>query len=124
MFWKLEKFVDDALPVRSMSVVVALMSAVGCVNASYEGRKSVPATAAPTCPPAVVLRSVPEAREEIHRFVEEAVVAVIIVVDASGIESDCVVGAAKLMVSAGPTRDPVPESEMAVPATGDEVATD
>ena len=70
------------------------------------------------------MRSEPLASEEIQRFVDEAVVAVIIVVEAKGIERPSVVGAWKLMVRAEPTRDPAPESEIAVPAIGEEVATD
>jgi len=46
------------------------------------------------------------------------------VVEANGIESPASVGAEKLMVRPEPpTSAPVPESEMAVPATGDDVAT-
>ena len=57
-------------------------------------------------------------------MVDEAVVALIIVDDANGMERPVPAGAAKLMVRADPTRAPDPESEMAVPATGDDVATD
>ena len=70
------------------------------------------------------MRSEPEAMPEIQRLVELAVVAVIMVVEAKGIERASVVGAWKLMVRAEPTRDPAPESEIAVPAIGEEVATD
>ena len=61
---------------------------------------------------------------EIQRFVVDAVVAVIIVVEANGMESPVPRGAAKLMVSALPTSAPEPESEIAVPPIGEEVATD
>ena len=49
-------------------------------------RKSDPAVAAVTCPPVVVFKSEPDAMDEIHKFVELAVVAVIIVVLANGRE--------------------------------------
>ena len=61
---------------------------------------------------------------EMVRFVVEAVVAVTIVVLANGMERPVPAGAAKLMVRAEPTSAPDPESEMAVPAIGEEVATD
>jgi hypothetical protein len=77
-----------------------------------------------TCPPVVVFTSELAASEETKRFVEEAVVAVTIVVEAKGIDRGPVAGASKLIVRAGPTSAPVPESEMAVPATGAEVATE
>jgi hypothetical protein len=54
------------------------------VNGKAKFEKSVPATAAITCPPVVVLSSEPEAIPEIQRFVVEAVVAVIMVVEAYG----------------------------------------
>ena len=60
----------------------------------------------------------------IVRFVVDAVVAVIMVVLANGMERPVPAGAEKLMVSAEPTREPEPESEIAVPAIGEEVATD
>ena len=53
----------------------------------------------------------------------EAVLAVTIVVLANGMERPRVEGAAKLMVSADPTSAPEPEREIAVPASGEEVAT-
>ena len=83
----------------------------------------MPAVAAATCPPAVVFNNTPEASEETQRFVLDAVVAVTIVVLAKGMERPTVDGAAKLMVSAEPTSAPEPEREIAVPASGEEVAT-
>ena len=71
------------------------------------------------------MRSEPEAMLEIQRLVEEAVVAVIIVVEANGIERPVDAGAWKLIVRPlPPMRADVPESEIAVPAVGDVVATD
>lgn len=84
----------------------------------------MPRTAAATCPPVVVFNSEPELMPEIQRLVDEAVVAVIMVVDAKGIDNPVPAGAAKLMVRAEPTSAPLPDSEMAVPAMGDEVAVD
>ena len=68
----------------------------------------------------------PDESAEIRKLVVEARVEVIIVVDANGMESPVPAGAEKLTVSAvPPTNAPaVPENEMAVPAIGDDVATD
>ena len=81
---------EEAFEMRPLenrrSEVVADWLAAGCVNASYEARKSEPAAAAATCPSVVVLSREPDAMDEIHRFVDEAVVAVIMVVDANGKE--------------------------------------
>ena len=84
----------------------------------------MPALAEVTCPPVVVLRIAPLVMPDTQRFVELAVVAEIIVVEANGMESPVPAGAAKLIVRADPTSAPEPESEIAVPATGDDVATD
>ncbi len=85
----------------------------------------MPATAFVTCPPVVVLRSEPLAIEEMKRFVDEAVVALTIVVEANGIERPVPAGAAKLMVRpVPPTSAPVPVMEMAVPFEAEVVATD
>lgn len=121
-----EKSVEDAAPFNNRSEVVALCPAAGCVNGSYDERKSEPAVAAVTCPPVVVLSNEPLAIPEIQRFVELAVVAETIVVDANGIESPVPAGAAKLIVSAEPpTSAPgVPVKESAVPALTEDVATD
>ena len=62
--------------------------------------------------------------EETTRFVVEALVAETIVVDANGIERPLFAGAAKLIVRPDPpTRAEVPESEIAVPAVAEVVAT-
>ena len=86
----------------------------------------MPALAEVTCPPVVVLRIAPLVMPDTQRFVELAVVALTIVVEANGIESPVPAGAAKLIVSAEPpTRAPgVPENESAVPALTEDVATD
>ena len=97
----------EEAPVKSIWEVVALCPAAAWVKGSYEARKSVPATAAATCPPVVVLRSDPDAMEEIQRFVELAVVAETIVVEANGIVSAEVAGAEKLSAP--------PETASAVP---------
>src|ERR1700733_2257540 len=80
---------------------------------------------APTTPPFWV-ESNALAMEETVRLVVLASVAVMLVVDAYGIESAEPVGAAKLMVRAlPPTNAPaVPEKDRAVPAVMEEVATD
>jgi len=83
----------------------------------------VPATAAVTCPLLFVFKSDP-ATPDTKILVELAVVAVIIVVDAKGIERPVAVGAEKLIVRPEPpTKALVPESEIAVPAVGEVVAT-
>ena len=84
----------------------------------------MPGVASATTPVGPTLRS-PLVRLEMVRFVVDALVAVIAVVDANGMRSADDAGAEKLTVSAfPPTRDPaVPANEMAVPAVTDEVAT-
>ena len=68
---------------------------------------------------------IPDEIPEIVRLVVEAVVAVIIVVDAYGMRSDAVDGAEKFIVRPpAPTSAPVPESVIAVPCETDDVATD
>ncbi len=120
----MDAMVVEAPPVKDMSEVVADCPAAGCVNASYVRspvasvpHERTPATEAFTSQLAVL-------SDETMMLVVDAVVALIIVVDANGIESPVPAGAAKLMVSALPTSAPAPESEIAVPAIGDEVATD
>ena len=67
----------------------------------------------------------PEVIPEIQRFVDEAVVAVTIVVDANGMERPTPRGAEKLIVNpVPPTRAPVPVILMAVPLLAVVVATD
>ena len=85
----------------------------------------MPAVAVVMVPLVPALRREPTAvSEEAMRLVEEAVVAVIIVVLAYGMESAEDAGAEKLMVRAlAPTRAAVPDSEIAVPAMAEEVAT-
>ena len=62
---------------------------------------------------------------EILKFVDDAVVAVTIVVDANGIESPVPRGAEKLIVNPfPPTRLPVPVMEIAVPLLAVVVAMD
>ena len=94
------------------------------MKASYDERKSDPAVAAVTCPPVVVLRMAPEAIPEIHKFVELAVVAVIMVVLANGIESAVPAGAEKVMD--GETVPTTVKDEHATPDAqdADEVPTD
>ena len=63
--------------------------------------------------------------DEATRFVDDAVVAEIIVDDANGIERPVPAGAAKLMVRPEPpTSAPVPVMEIAVPFDAVVVATD
>ena len=120
-----ERSEEEAAPLKSMSEVVALCPAAGCVHASYDARKSVPAVAAATCPPVVVFKIDPELIPEIHRFVLDAVVAVTIVVLAKGMERPVPAGAEKLIVNPlPPTSAPVPVILMAVPLLADVVATD
>jgi hypothetical protein len=52
------------LPFKRRSEVVADCPAAGCVNASYEERKSTPAVAAMSAPPVVVRTSAPLGIEE------------------------------------------------------------
>ena len=85
----------------------------------------MPATAAATCPPVVVFKSAPGLTPEIQRFVDDAVVALIMVVEANGIDNPVPAGAAKLMVRPEPpTSAPVPVIEIAVPFDAVVVATD
>ena len=125
---KMERSVVEAPPVKSIVDVVALCPAAGWVKASYAVMPLVAhalafadtVPSAPTCKQRV---PAPPA-EDTMRFVELAVVALTMVVLANGMERPVPAGAAKLMVSAEPTSAPVPESEIAVPATGEDVATD
>lgn len=124
----MERSVVEAPPVKNIVDVVALCPAAGWVKASYVVMPLVAHALAfaDTVPSAPTWRQrvpVPPA-DETMRFVDEAVVAEIIVVEANGIERPVPAGAAKLIVSAEPTSAPEPESEIAVPATGDDVATD
>ena len=120
-----EKSVDEALPVKTKSEVVADCPAVGCVHASYAARPFPVASDPHERTPLIDFTSQAAApSDEAMRFVDDAVVADTIVVDANGMERPTPAGAAKLMVSADPTSAPLPESEMAVPAIGDDVATD
>src|SRR3989344_9322393 len=79
----MDAMVVEAPPVRIMRDVVALESANGCVNASYERR---PVTSVPheSTPLFAFTSQAAAPSDEAMRLVEDAVVAVIIVVDANG----------------------------------------